>query len=110
MSDIKASPPPTSTHPPSTVGSPEDAATIVDEPHQNPFTHIGSARRLLLTCVFALGEFSRRAKRTRVKVAETLIWLGLATAIDVLNISALVTTTASIAEDLDLTAGNITWM
>lgn len=58
-----------------------------DEVHKHPFEGISNARRGLLMAIFAL-----------------------ATALDVVNVSALVTATASIAEDLKLEAGNITWV
>lgn len=75
---------------PSMSSSPQDddedmAATEVA--HQGPFANLGSARKAVLLAVFAL-----------------------ATAIDVLNISALLILTPEIAEDLDLHEGNVTWM
>lgn len=65
----------------------DDQDTAVETAHQGPFAHLGSARKSILLAVFAL-----------------------ATAIDVLNISALLIMTPEIAADLDLTAGNVTWM
>jgi hypothetical protein len=80
----------TSPEPTLTSASPVTNNTALVDPadhHQNPFASVGPARKIALTVVFSL-----------------------ATAIDVLNISSLITATASIAADLDLDAGNVTWM
>lgn len=67
-----------------TKGLPQDGNGKV---HKHPFEGISSARRGILMAIFAT-----------------------ATALDVVNVSALVTATAQIARDLKLEAGNITWV
>jgi hypothetical protein len=54
--------------------------------HDSPFA-ASPARRTVLLCVFSLSI-----------------------ALDVVNVSALLTTTETIASDLGLVAGNVTWM
>lgn len=67
-----------------TKGLPENGNGKI---YKHPFEGISNARRGLLMTIFAT-----------------------ATALDVVNVSALVTATAQIARDLDLEAGNITWV
>lgn len=79
--------PPMVSKTPSMISSPDDEMTINDPTHQGPFDKLGPAKKAILLAVFAM-----------------------ATAIDVLNISALLILTPDIAADLGLNAGNVTWV
>jgi MFS family permease len=79
--------PPTVSKTPSMISSPDDEMTVNDPTHQGPFDKLGPAKKAILLAVFAM-----------------------ATAIDVLNISALLILTPDIAADLGLNAGNVTWV
>jgi MFS family permease len=79
--------PPTVSKTPSMISSPDDEMTVNDPTHQGPFDKLGPTKKAILLAVFAM-----------------------ATAIDVLNISALLILTPDIAEDLGLHAGNVTWV
>ena len=69
------------------ISSPDDEMNVNDPTHQGPFDKFGPTKKAILLAVFAM-----------------------ATAIDVLNISALIILTPDIAEDFGLHAGNVTWV
>ncbi len=91
-----------------------DAATIKDLPYSNssspsssPDLDIEKQKRFAIVFDDPKHDVFNVSNTQRYLL---LFVFSLATAIDMLNVSAMLTTTESIAKDMQLHAGNITWM